>query len=154
MYEQKHNSREKTKPIAGYGSFLLLHMVWGKNSWTHWVKPICSKQAPISPADLVATRSLGLKSWDFWGEQIINPHELHKRKKPHKTTTKKIEKWDVVLSLKGGRRILLVNPNPAAGTRVEKPHSPLTLPKPLRDCNTNHQECFNWMSFCKGMSIC
>lgn len=105
----------------------------------------------------MATRSLGLKSSDSWGKQIIQPlisvskdfmsHTRGKKKTKTTTTgknpTKDTEKWEVILGLKGGRRILLVNPNPAAGTEIEKSHTPLALPKPSRDSNTNCQECFN-----------
>lgn len=161
-HEQKQNSREKTKTVPGYGSFLLLHMVWGKNSWLHWVKTICSKQAGTSSADLMATRSLGMKSSDSWGKQMIYlllsvskdfMSYIRKKKNNHrKKPTKNTEKWEVILGLKGGKRILLVNPNPDAGTKIEKSHSPFALPKP--SSNTNCQKCFNWTGFCKETPVC
>lgn len=119
----------------------------------------------------MATRSLGLKSSDSWEKQITWPlisvskdfmsytkekqnktKNNHRGKKPTKKSKK--EKWEVILSLKGGRRILLVNPNPDAGTKIEKSHSPLALPKPSRDSNTNFQGCFNWRGFCKEVPVC
>lgn len=160
----RNRTAGKKQRLAGYGSFLLLHMVLGKNSWLHWVKTICSKQAGTSPTDLMATRSVGLKSSYSWGKQIIQPlmsvskdfmsYTREKKNKQREKPTKDTEKWGVILGLKGRRRILLVNPNPDAGTKIEKSHSPLTLPKPSRDSNTNCQECFNWTGFCEEMPEC
>lgn len=114
----------------------------------------------------MATRSRGLKSSDSWGKQIIQPlmsvskdfmSHTRENKNNHrkKNNNKKMQRnGKVILGLKGGRRILLVNPNPDAGTKIDKSHSLLALPKPSRDSNTNCQGCFNWAGFCKEMPVC
>lgn len=100
------------------------------------------------------SKESGLKSSDSWGKQVIQPCMSvskdfmsyirgKKRKQPwgkkkkknnhRKKTTK--DKWEIIWGLKGGIRILLANPNPDAGTKIENP-THCSLCQSLRDTAT------------------